>query len=545
MFNKLQHLTKYLVIIAVIAMTGLFATAQSGPPSQPATTQSAQAGAGLIPAVPQASGSLSLEERITRLEERLNLALALKDERIQSINERSENTYKMLQFFGAFAALGLVFFSIRDIALRWKEGQRQRGIDEIVKNTLNLQQSAVTQQVRIGELRLKHVETDPGQQFDAVKNVNDVIGVVRQTLAFRLLQEQNVVKVLEDIARIKEEQERAKKQKLKQALAICDHFKEMSRMQFATLTDEQYKRGIRLEGLVNDLDESLVEQDFDVMGWLLYTCGVIAYYDNDIIGAKAYLDRAAECRASDHKGELVTNASYRNRFAFIHYFRSLVHKNWGDLSEAQREIDQSANLIGDQAGEFLTPVTKAEIESYLVGNEERCRTDLQGLIKLIDQLEGTGRKLNVNQMRLRNRMLLLLGNTYFGQKKFSDALPQYIKAIGFNPNDYYALAAAAQCYRALGDAVAEVEHFRKSLVAIEHSGDLRRKRERITRAVIAVTAASAAKGCSDNERQEQYTREARELLSGDLDVEGMSPKFFSPSTKRLVSAAELLKEVDL
>jgi tetratricopeptide (TPR) repeat protein len=240
--------------------------------------------------------------------------------------------------------------------------------------------------------------------------------------------------------------------------------------------------------------------------------------------------------------------SYLNRYAFVHYFRALIHKNWGDLSEAQHEIEQSAKLLKDQAGEFLTPVTKAEILSYNIGDEERCRAELQRLMQRIDDLEAglklKGESLNANQVRLRTRMLILWGNTFFVQNAFREAQAQYAKAIGFSPNNYYALASAAQCDRAMADEAATAEHFRQSLEAIEHSGDLRRKRERITRAVIAVIGANAAKACGDNARRELFEREARELLSGNLAVDGMSPKFFSPSTKRLVSATELLKDLE-
>ena len=548
MFSKLRYLPKHLIIIAVMAMMGLPGAAQSGSPSQSAPTKPVHDGVVSTPAVAQAPGGLSREERITRVEERLNLALALKDERIQSIYERSENTFKLLQFFGALAAMALVFVSIRDIALRWKEGQRQQGIDEIVKDMMNLQKSTAKQQVRFGQLHLDQVEASPGQQFDAVKNVNDVIGVVRQTLAFRLEQEKQVAKVLGKIQSMEDEQVRIKRQKLARAVTILEHLG-MSRMEFATLTDEQYKRGIRLQGLVTDLEEFLTEQDFQVTGNLLYTCGVIAYYDNDVIEAKAYLDRAAERRAKDHVGELKTNDAYRNRFAFIHHFRALIHKNWGDLYEAQHEIEQSAKLLENRPDEFLTPVTMAEIQSYIVGSEEQCRVELKDLIQRISDLEAGLKKedkaLNANQVRLRNRMFVLCGNTYFARRAFQDALAQYTKAIEFNSNDYYALASAARCEKALGNGPAAKNYFRQALDVIERAGDLRKKRERITSAVIAVIAANAANGCGESVRWEQYSREARDLLSGKQEVDGLSPKFFSPSTTRLVSAAELLKELEL
>ena len=189
MLNRLRHLHAYLYIVATTAAMGLLYAAQSGSPPQSAPANPAQAGAAPTPAVAQAAGNLSMEERIRRLEEQVNLALALKDERIQSLIERSESIYKQLQYVAGFAALALLFFSIRDVILRKKEGERQRGIDDIVKEMMNLQKSAFDQQVRFGALQLAHTEANPSQQFAAIQNVNDVIGVVRQTLAFRLEQE--------------------------------------------------------------------------------------------------------------------------------------------------------------------------------------------------------------------------------------------------------------------------------------------------------------------------------------------------------------------
>jgi len=114
MLNRLRHLPAYLYIVATTAAMGLLYAAQSGSPPQSAPANPAQAGAAPTPAVAQAAGNLSMEERIRRLEEQVNLALALKDERIQSLIERSESIYKQLQYVAGFAALALLFFSIRD-----------------------------------------------------------------------------------------------------------------------------------------------------------------------------------------------------------------------------------------------------------------------------------------------------------------------------------------------------------------------------------------------------------------------------------------------
>jgi tetratricopeptide (TPR) repeat protein len=185
--------------------------------------------------------------------------------------------------------------------------------------------------------------------------------------------------------------------------------------------------------------------------------------------------------------------------------------------------------------------------SYERGEEGSSRSLLISLLDKIDNLEAArkaeGKTLDSNQQRLRNRLLILLGNTHFVLNEHQDALEQYNKVLGFNDKDYYALGSAAQCYNFLGNPAMAQESFNSCLTAIESSGDYYHKRERITRAVIAVLAAIAAKGCGNQSSYNHWAIEARELLGGDLTVDGFSPKFFSPITKRLVNSTELLSAI--
>jgi hypothetical protein len=70
-----------------------------------------------------------------------------------------------------------------------------------------------------------------------------------------------------------------------------------------SLSTEQYRRAVKLVGMVSEMDEILAEKendkDYDIVGRLLYTCGAISYHDNDVIEARRFLDRAAQCRAPE------------------------------------------------------------------------------------------------------------------------------------------------------------------------------------------------------------------------------------------------------
>src|SRR4051794_26535171 len=80
-----------------------------------------------VPVTPPATASSitpspgSIDDRLKRVEERVNLALAIKDERIQSISDRSENIFKLFQLIGIITGAALVFFSLRDIVLRSRD----------------------------------------------------------------------------------------------------------------------------------------------------------------------------------------------------------------------------------------------------------------------------------------------------------------------------------------------------------------------------------------------------------------------------------------
>lgn len=522
-------------LVGTLAITGIAHAQQGVTPT----------GARLSADPVDATANSSVTERLQRLEQRAEVAAVQNQERFQSLNDRYESMFRLLQIVSIIAAVALGVLSINDIVQRRREAARQRGLDEVGKEMINLQKSVAEQQIDFGRLQLGHTNDSLQHQVQSVKSVNEVISVVRQTLDFRLEQERKVAQALHDIEEIRDERKRERDAKLKQAKSILEPFLQMSRMDFPALTEEQYKRGIKLRSLSEDLTFS--PEDFDLSGSVFYACGVLAYYDNDIVDAKHFLQSAVDVRAADHEGALNTDEKYRRRFAFAHYFRALIQKNWGDIGEALHEINQSDRLLGIQPDEFLTPVTKAEIYSVRKPIDPQCQHTLKTLLEKMDSLEqakrAEGKGLNQNQLRLRNRMLLLYGNTFFVDHKYSEALSKYGDAAGHNESDYYALASAGQCAAQLGDTAVAKKFCERAVRAVERSGDLTRKRERITRAVLAVTAAHAAHGANDEARRNEYVKQARELLSGNLAVDGLTPKFFSPTTKYLVTSEELLNEL--
>lgn len=121
--------TQLACLVVIVVLTTASALAQSPPPSTPAAQASSP---------PASANAPSLDQRLALLEERLNTALALKEERIQDIKDRIEAIYKLAAFLVAVLTVIFVVFSIRDVFLRSRERERQRSIDDVVKEMMRL-----------------------------------------------------------------------------------------------------------------------------------------------------------------------------------------------------------------------------------------------------------------------------------------------------------------------------------------------------------------------------------------------------------------------
>src|SRR5437764_11149322 len=97
-------LISFSIVVALAIARGSAQTTTAAP----APTSSA-----VPPAAQPANGS-ALEARVARLEERLSSTLAVIDQRIQIVNDRSEISTRILYGFSLLGGFILIFFSIRD-----------------------------------------------------------------------------------------------------------------------------------------------------------------------------------------------------------------------------------------------------------------------------------------------------------------------------------------------------------------------------------------------------------------------------------------------
>lgn len=133
---------------------------------------------------------------------------------------------------------------------------------------------------------------------------------------------------------------------------------------------------------------------------------------------------------------------------------------------------------------------------------------------------GNGKELDPNQKRLRNRRCWFFWATPILSTAITHELWKNISELShFVPRTTMPTESWLSVWNVLRTRVRR-EYWERCLNAIEKSGDFIHKRQRITRAGIAVLAARAARSCGNNERADYWANEAREFLRGDLSVDG-------------------------
>jgi tetratricopeptide (TPR) repeat protein len=509
------HLCRYTRVIALFCLSSIFALSLSALATDLAYSQAhenelntTQNTNGLPPKDADLNeirlSTRDLYDRLAAQEKRLELAIEIKNDQLDSI-------YNFLQLFAMISGLVVVYLAVRDAMHRKRETQTQERINE------------------------------------GLDSVNKVIGTVNETMEFRLKQEQTVVKTLESIGKLENtiaRFEQAERSRYDEAIATAKEFSKYSRMEFATLLDEARLAGQNLRHDAHNMKRYLdTVSDYLDKGRLYYVCGVLSYYENDIHDAKHYLDLSANTRAGDHEAELKANSDYRARIAFTHFFRALIEKNWGSTLDALHEVDECIHARKLDSEDFLTPVTQLEILSYSAGKEHECLDKINYQIKTIKEVQEK-KDLDQNQARLYTRLLLIQGNINFILKNYKEALQVYENAAATDPHNYYVYTSQAQCCEYLQLADEATIKYKKALSLIEQSRDIERKREIITRAVIIVLANQCAYRSGNLESAILYAKEAKSLLSRELTLNGLEPHFFSPNTKRLVSARDLLSECE-
>jgi hypothetical protein len=191
-------------------------------------------------------------------------------------------------------------------------------------------------------------------------------------------------------------------------------------------------------------------------------------------------------------------------------------------------LAEASVLLKDKAGEYLVPITLAEVKSYIEADRREALRALNGHIA---SLEATGTKMDRNQGRLLVRAYILKGNLEKGETSTS----AYAKALEHDREHPYAKLSLALM---TNDESERKRLFKEGLDLLERTKALT-KPEITTRGTAIAWTIIAAREIGESVRAADHLRVLQSLESEALSTGGRVPLFFSPIAKRLVTFDEL------
>jgi len=486
----------------------------------------------------------SLEQRVELLEKKMDVALVVKDSRLEAIEKSINITYIILGIVGAtfafFTYLGSraqrqIYSRERTVFVRLAKAQEQR------------QQDVHDLITKIYENQFQVNQNLDNYRTESVKRVNEIMTTVQQTLHFRLEQEKLVVGALEKIKELEKEVISLKQDPIfefNQLLDQAKRFAQWKRVDFTNpakeLQEECKLFRERFDRLpLRYLKDHQADPEF---GTIFYYRGLIAYIDNHVIEAKKNFERALVCKLKDHQAVLQTNEDYRRRFAFCEFYVGLIHKNYGSLDQCRIHLQNSLELH-NPPNEVLAPITLAEALSYEAENAAKARKILQQVHRRLEQRKIQG-QLTPYQTKLFDRITLFTGNTYFLEENWEEALKCFEESLRFNKASYYAKMSIAQTKEKLGQD--SKSDFEEALNMIEKSGDLSLKTETTPKIILNISALLCAVKADPSkvERCESYYKTLKSTLDSIRSMDGLELRILSPITKARLTKDELVAQID-
>lgn len=372
------------------------------------------------------------------------------------------------------------------------------------------------------------------QQIRSMDAVRNVIEFVQGGLALQTKGEERLQAAMTIISDLHDHFEQAYRSVRESILTLAS----VSRMGWANLSVFQATLAASARAEFRSIPPSVLESvqknDPHEFAQVCELLGASAFYANDIAHAVQLLGLAERKYAAAPE-----RADDVGPKAATFYFQALIAKSWADgtesvgdaLRRAKNKLQVASDRLAHRVGEFLVPVTLAEIESYLrpVSAEARERID-----KVVRDLEAVPAR-NENQARLLVRAWLLRGNIDPGD---AGARQAYERALSHDPESPYAmLSIALSC----ADGHEREDWFTRGLQALRETRMLE-KHEFTTRATALSWAVIAARELGDR-GEESYRRELESIAAAAVNTGGRVPLFFSPVTKQPCKFEELLLDV--
>ena len=265
----------------------------------------------------------------------------------------------------------------------------------------------------------------------------------------------------------------------------------------------------------------------------LYIRGIAAHYANKPEIAKRYLIEVTRFQQPE-LGD--TEKAYKRRVANAYYYLGIIESNFGKTQDAIDSFENAKSLDPDSV-DFLTRLVNAE--AYIMKDVD----DFGKAEQIIDEIERglqskrdkEGRLAGV-YLRLRSRATLIRANMAIlkNQNTWCQEVQNLIKLVlDDDPNYYYAATTLAQAYHLDNKHDDAQKLFREAYATIERSGDLLMVAEARSQILLRMIAGLCCwHGLMDKTRADEHLDRADGLRGSLPQIDSQVCTVFSALSKR-------------
>ncbi|HZT76407.1 MAG TPA: hypothetical protein VFA27_07105 [Vicinamibacterales bacterium] len=326
----------------------------------------------------------------------------------------------------------------------------------------------------------------------------------------------------------------------------ADRLRDVKGYQWPTLPEDRRRTAISALSAYRAVDDFIkvekTEKEPAKHATLLQRLGVFAYYaDYDVDGSIEYLSDAVKLF-----GDQPADDQFKPGQAWARHFLAVLKKNWplrlevpgSSLRQAQGLLAAAEAYLSIEAGQFLTPLTHAEVLSYLDGDKKAAIEKVTRITQLIE--ERRDKKLADSvQLGLLPRAYLLRGNLSQMNGNTAEACEYFKTATELDERNAYAWLSRAEVTPPSADARSGWQ----TGLSLLPSPPAREKPETSARVLVFSWGILAAHAVGNKLLFDSY-RAALDEIGAVLEKDGKyTALFFSPITKRLADFDQLNRQL--
>lgn len=470
---------------------------------------------------------------------------ALSNSQIATVlsNERFTTIRDLLYILSIVMGIFLIITSLYEFNRRKIEQTRYNELMERQKQFDNIQ-------IQLGQKSVDKFDLSFQSQVDSISKLGSIIALVEKTFENQSKASGELVGLIKDVEKLRGIIENQKLFNIAQFDKLYSDllpFTKLSRMEWAWITREEQIHIERALSRFETIDEMTLNEikEREKLPHTCYLLGVGAFYRNDIITALNYLRKAIE--KYDELGGFnnIKNTEHHFPYAFSHHFLGILEKSWWhdavsldvNKQKAKEYLEKAKIMLETKEGEFLTPVTYAEVLTYIEAERENARQQLQICLNELQKVE----KKDKNQKSLISRIFLYLGNIDYLNNDLDSAYEFYKRAINNNEDNFYAWFSKGSLSQELekNDFTSD---YKTGLELLNKSSALT-KPEITTHVTLLAWAVIATVGIHDK-NEEDYKIQFKTSINRVRRVGSRIPLFFGPISKQLVNHEKLFQEVE-